>query len=147
MADLAASMPRLQAFIYVSTCYVNAHRPQGSHVEEAIFPLVRATSGGTVQHAELAAKLANMPPAKAQKAVSLHMRLEWAQTPHIHPLAWRRKPGCQQALHAADRPASAMEASAPRTIHYGTGVAFQAITAIHDTKTDFTLCMCRLKVS
>ena len=80
IANLAASMPRLQAFIYVSTCYVNAHRPQGSHVEEAIFPLVRATSGTTVQHAELAAKLAKMPPAKAEKAVSPHMRLERVQT-------------------------------------------------------------------
>ena len=82
MATLAASMPRLQAFVYVSTCYVNAHRPQGSHVEEAVFPLVRSSSGEAVQHAELAAKLAKMPPAKAEKAVSPHMCLEQAQTLH-----------------------------------------------------------------
>ena len=82
IANLAASMPRLQAFIYVSTCYVNAHRPQGSHVEEALFPLVRASSGATVQHVELATKLAKMPSAKAEKAVSPCMCLERAQTLH-----------------------------------------------------------------
>ena len=63
-------MQRLQAFIHISTCYVNAHRPPGSHIEEALYPLVRRSTGGTLQHAELAAKLAQMAPAKAEKAVS-----------------------------------------------------------------------------
>ena len=76
IADLAASMPRLQAFIYVSTCYVNAHRTQGSHVEEAIYPLVQSSSGKTVHHAELAAKLAKMSPTEAEKRVSPRMYLE-----------------------------------------------------------------------
>ena len=87
IADLAASMPRLQAFIYVSTCYVNAHRPQGSHVEEAIYPLVRSTSGETLHHADLAAKLAKMSSTKAEKAVSLHMCLDSGQMSHDHPHA------------------------------------------------------------
>ena len=70
VAVLAAGMQRLQAFIHISTCYVNAHRPPGSHIEEALYPLVRKSTGGTLQHAELAAKLAQMAPAKAEKAVS-----------------------------------------------------------------------------
>ena len=63
-------MQRLQAFTYISTCYVNAHRPPGSHIEEALYPLVRKSTGGKLHHAELAAELAQMAPAKAEKAVS-----------------------------------------------------------------------------
>lgn len=68
---MAASMHRLQALIHVSTCYVNAHRPRGSHVEEALYPLVMRSSGKSLDHAELAAKLAALPSAKATKVVSL----------------------------------------------------------------------------
>ena len=70
VAELAASMRRLQAFVYVSTCYVNAHRPKGSHIEEAIYPLTLRSSGQALQHADLAAKLAQMTPARAERAVS-----------------------------------------------------------------------------
>lgn len=71
VADLAAGMHRLQAFVYVSTCYVNAHRPKGSHIEEAIYPLTLRSSGQALQHADLAAKLARMTPARAERAVGL----------------------------------------------------------------------------
>ena len=62
VAALAAGIKRLQAFIYISTCYVN--------IEEAMYPLVKSSTGRKLQHAELAAKLAQMAPAKAEKAVS-----------------------------------------------------------------------------
>ena len=70
VAELAAGMQRLQAFIYVSTCYVNAHHPKGSHIEEAFYPLVMRSSERTVDHAELASRLAALPPGRAEKAVS-----------------------------------------------------------------------------
>ena len=70
VAELAAGMQRLQAFIHVSTCYVNAHHPRGSHIEEAFYPLVMRSSELTVDHAELASRLAALPPGKAEKAVS-----------------------------------------------------------------------------
>ncbi len=71
VAALAAGMHRLQAFVYVSTCYVNAHQPKGSHIEEAIYPLLMRSSGQALQHAELAARLAQMAPARAERVVSL----------------------------------------------------------------------------
>ena len=71
VAELAAGMHRLQAFVYVSTCYVNAHRPKGSHIEEAIYPLIMRSSGQALQHADLAARLAQMPPARAERVASL----------------------------------------------------------------------------
>ena len=71
VAELAAGMQRLQTFIHVSTCYVNAHHPRGSHIEEAFYPLVMRSSERTVDHAELASRLAALPPGKAEKAVSL----------------------------------------------------------------------------
>ena len=34
MVDLAARMQRLRSFVYVSTCYVNINKAQGTRVEE-----------------------------------------------------------------------------------------------------------------
>ncbi len=39
VADLAAAMGKLRAFVHLSTAYVNCDRPRGSHVEEALYPL------------------------------------------------------------------------------------------------------------
>ena len=39
-----------------------------------------------------------------------------------------------------------MEASIPRTVYDGPGVAFKAMTAVYDNISDFTLCKCRLKI-
>ena len=63
-------MHKLQAFIYVSTCYVNAHRSKGSHIEEAIYPLIPRSTGQALEHATLAARLAQLSPAKAEKTVN-----------------------------------------------------------------------------
>ncbi|BDA41209.1 probable fatty acyl-CoA reductase 2 [Coccomyxa sp. Obi] len=38
VADLAAAMGKLRAFVHLSTAYVNCDRPHGSHVEEALYP-------------------------------------------------------------------------------------------------------------
>ncbi|CAL8466501.1 g6037 [Coccomyxa elongata] len=38
VADLAAAMGKLRAFVHLSTAYVNCDRPRGSHVEEALYP-------------------------------------------------------------------------------------------------------------
>ncbi len=39
VADLAAAMGKLRAFVHLSTAYVNCDRPRGSHVEEMLYPL------------------------------------------------------------------------------------------------------------
>lgn len=53
LLDFAASLPRLRAFTFMSTAYVNAYLPHGSRIEEKIYPLVlpapaprRALAGG-----------------------------------------------------------------------------------------------------
>ena len=65
-AKLASTMPNLRAFVYVSTAYVNAHLPRGSHVEERIYPL-HHSDGSRVQHAALAAALLALPPGRAAR--------------------------------------------------------------------------------
>jgi len=61
-------MQRLRGFVHVSTAYVNAHHPRGSHVEEAIYPL-RARNGKDLSHTSLAAELAALPHARAERRV------------------------------------------------------------------------------
>ena len=66
-------MPCLRAFVHVSTAYVNAHLPKGSHVEEALYPLHMRSCGddepGRVVHGAIAAELAALPAAKAERRV------------------------------------------------------------------------------
>ena len=62
-------MNRMRGFIHVSTAYVNSNLPRGSHIEERIYPLHDA-QGARIQHAALAARLAALPPAKAEHTVS-----------------------------------------------------------------------------
>ncbi|KAK9907611.1 hypothetical protein WJX75_006988 [Coccomyxa subellipsoidea] len=66
VAELAEGMLRLRGFVHVSTAYVNAHQPKGSHIEEDIYPL-RLNSGQTLLHDSLAAELAGLPHAKAER--------------------------------------------------------------------------------
>ena len=68
VAELAEGMLRLRGFVHVSTAYVNAHQPKGSHIEEDIYPL-RLSSGQTLLHDSLAAELAGLPHAKAERKV------------------------------------------------------------------------------
>jgi hypothetical protein len=68
IAELAEGMPLLRGFVHVSTAYVNAHQPKGSHIEEDIYPL-RHSSGQTLLHDSLAAELAGLPHAKAERKV------------------------------------------------------------------------------
>jgi hypothetical protein len=68
VAELAEGMLRLRGFVHVSTAYVNAHQPKGSHIEEDIYPL-RLNSGQTLLHDSLAAELAGLPHAKAERKV------------------------------------------------------------------------------
>ena len=72
MAELAEAMPRLRGFVHVSTAYVNAHQPKGSHIEEDIYPLRLGSQ--TLLHDSLAAELAGLPHAKAERKVRDGMR-------------------------------------------------------------------------
>ncbi|CAL8462842.1 g2376 [Coccomyxa elongata] len=65
-AELAEGMPHLRGFLHVSTAYVNAHRPKGSHIEEAIYRLT-FSDGQVLAHASLAAELAALPHGKAER--------------------------------------------------------------------------------
>ena len=62
---LARDMKHMRGFVYVSTAFVNANLPAGSHVEERIYPL----HGANLQHSALAAQLAAMKPQEAEKTV------------------------------------------------------------------------------
>ncbi|KAI8477069.1 MAG: male sterility protein-domain-containing protein [Monoraphidium minutum] len=85
-AQLAAAMPRLRSFVYVSTCYVNINRPRGSLVEEKLYPLV---AGGQELDAQgLAEELLALPPdeaeARAQGLISyLGFRNTYALGKHL----------------------------------------------------------------
>lgn len=68
IAELAAGMRRLRGFVHISTAYVNAHHPRGSHIEEALYPL-RAREGRELSHASLAAELAALPHVRAERRV------------------------------------------------------------------------------
>ncbi|KAK9827638.1 hypothetical protein WJX81_001877, partial [Elliptochloris bilobata] len=39
LLDFASTLPHLRAFTFMSTAYANAHLPQGSFIEEKIYPL------------------------------------------------------------------------------------------------------------
>ncbi len=68
VAELAEGMPRLRGFVHVSTAYVNAHHGRGSHIEEDIYPLY-LSNGQAIRHDSLAAELAALPHAKAERKV------------------------------------------------------------------------------
>ncbi len=67
-AEVAEGMPRLRGFVHVSTAYVNAHQPRGNHIEEDIYPLY-LRDGQAIRHDSLAAELAALPHAKAERKV------------------------------------------------------------------------------
>lgn len=68
VAALAQSCKKLRGFVHVSTAYVNANQPQGSHVEEAIYVL-HAQDGSVLHHASLVAELAGLSRARAERKV------------------------------------------------------------------------------
>jgi hypothetical protein len=100
-------MPRLRAFVHVSTAYVNAHLPKGSHVEEALYPLrmrMRRAGGGAaatqepLSHAEAARQLSALPHAKAERQARATLI---CHRPHIHP-----GPFCQLVVMVSGLPRS-----------------------------------------
>ena len=66
LADMAADMPKLQAFVHVSTAYVNGNQPKGTRVPERMLPL-RAKSE---DDAALVSKLQALPEPQAAAQVS-----------------------------------------------------------------------------
>ncbi|CAK0784884.1 hypothetical protein CVIRNUC_008089 [Coccomyxa viridis] len=128
-------MQRLQAFI--STCYVNAHRPPGTHIEEALYPLVRKSTGGTLQHAELAAKLAQMAPAKAEKAAQ--GVLKDVGLPNSYTLTKHMAEGLVADMHAAGVLPSAIVrpsivsciARAPAPGYFGNSAGLTSIVLVY----------------
>ncbi|EIE27188.1 hypothetical protein COCSUDRAFT_55211 [Coccomyxa subellipsoidea C-169] len=73
VAELAEGMPRLRGFVHVSTAYVNAHHGRGSHIEEDIYPLY-LSNGQAIRHNSLAAELAALPHAKAERKAQALLR-------------------------------------------------------------------------
>lgn len=65
---MAQQLQHLRGFVYVSTAYVNANLPRGSHVEERVYPLLHS-SGNRILHGHLAAQLAALPASKAEHLV------------------------------------------------------------------------------
>ena len=66
LADMAAEMPKLKAFVHVSTAYVNGNQPKGASVSEHLLPL----DGEGADHASLVAQLQALPKAQAASQVS-----------------------------------------------------------------------------
>ena len=70
LADMALHMPKLKAFVHVSTAYVNGNQPKGSQVPEAMFPLMNEASM-PVHHASLVTHLQSLPENAATGQVHL----------------------------------------------------------------------------
>ena len=70
LADMASHMPKLKAFVHVSTAYVNGNQPKGSIVPEVMLPLTDQ-SGKQPHHAKLVASLQALPKPKAALQVKL----------------------------------------------------------------------------
>lgn len=64
LLELAATMPFLRCFTYMSTAYVNSNLPRHSRVEEKIYPLP-----GTDDPLAVAQELLDLPPASAERKV------------------------------------------------------------------------------
>ena len=65
LLELAATMPFLRCFTYMSTAYVNSNQPRHSRIEEKIYPLP-----GTDDPLAVAQELLELPPALAERKVS-----------------------------------------------------------------------------
>lgn len=73
---MAAEMPKLKAFVHVSTAYVNGNQPKGSTVPEHILP----PSGEVANHAALVNQLQALPKAQAASQVSCNNHSQaWMQ--------------------------------------------------------------------
>lgn len=71
LLNLAAGMPRLRAFLHVSTAYVNGNLPKGSFVPEE--PCQQLTiAGRAVQHEQLVTELQELPEQCAEQQVGTH---------------------------------------------------------------------------
>ena len=58
---MASDMPKLQAFVHVSTAYVNGNQPKGATVSESMLPLTCKSD----DHAALVSTLQALPEAQA----------------------------------------------------------------------------------
>ena len=67
---MAGNMPRLKAFVHVSTAYVNGNQPKGSIVPEQLIPL-QDEQGQAVDHSALVTSLQLMPREEASMQVML----------------------------------------------------------------------------
>ena len=68
LADMASNMPRLKAFVHVSTAYVNGNQAKGSTVPEQLIPL-QDDQGQVVDHNALVTSLQLMPREEASTQV------------------------------------------------------------------------------
>lgn len=62
---MAAEMPKLRAFVHVSTAYVNGNQPKGSTVAEHMLP----RGAGAGDHVALVNQLQALPKAEAASQV------------------------------------------------------------------------------
>ncbi len=58
LADIAAGLPQLRAFVHVSTAYVNGFLPPGSRVEERFYDA--RCEGQSIQHAAFVQRVFSM---------------------------------------------------------------------------------------
>eukprot|EP00884_Botryococcus_braunii_P019626 jgi/Botrbrau1/6347/Bobra.0098s0006.1 len=99
LMKLAHTMPNMKGFIHVSTAYVNCNLPQGSHIEEKIYPLI-LKDGTKLDHAKVADELLALSPKQATKraayyindlgfpnayTLSKHMAEDLVTDLHLHP--------------------------------------------------------------
>ncbi len=87
-AELAQQMCRLRGFVYVSTAYVNANLPRGSHIEERVYPLYYG-NGNRILHGHLAAQLAALPASKAERLVRRCCCSTCCCSPALACCSWR----------------------------------------------------------
>ncbi|KAL3139076.1 Fatty acyl-CoA reductase 2 [Trebouxia sp. C0010 RCD-2024] len=72
LADMAAEMPKLRAFVHVSTAYVNGNQPKGSTVAEHMLP----RGAGAGDHVALVNQLQALPKAEAASQAGKYMQ-QW----------------------------------------------------------------------
>lgn len=70
LADMASGMPKLRAFVHVSTAYVNGNQPKGSTVAEHMLPL----GAGAGDHVALVNQLQALPKAEAASQAGKYMQ-------------------------------------------------------------------------
>ena len=68
LAQLALTLPRLKAFTYMSTAFVNANQPVNSTINEEVYPL-QDLGGGQADGAAVAKRLLTMPADMANQQV------------------------------------------------------------------------------